>query len=42
MINVELGRKDHVLIPTIAIERELKPLDTRTDLQTRLTDKNKK
>jgi hypothetical protein len=36
VIDVELGREDHNLIPTIAIGRGLKPLDAKTDHQTRL------
>jgi hypothetical protein len=35
VIDVELSRKDHGSIPAAAIGREPKPLDVRTDLQTR-------
>jgi hypothetical protein len=35
-IDAELGRENHGLIPTIAIKRRMKPLDARTDPQTRL------
>jgi hypothetical protein len=31
VIDVELGREDHTLIPATAIKRGLKPLDVRTD-----------
>jgi hypothetical protein len=36
VIVAELGREDHNLIPATTIERELKPLDVRTDPQTKL------
>jgi hypothetical protein len=36
VIDAEFDRKDHDSIPATAIGRRLKPLDVRTDLQTRL------
>jgi hypothetical protein len=36
VISIELGRKVHNSIPTTAIRRRLKPLNLRTDPQTRL------
>jgi hypothetical protein len=42
VIDPELGREDHGSISHNCIRRKLKPLDIRTDLQTKLTSKNKK
>jgi hypothetical protein len=36
VIDAELGKEDHDLIPVTAIGRGLKPLDARTDPRTRL------
>ncbi|MCI26252.1 hypothetical protein A2U01_0047447, partial [Trifolium medium] len=38
VIGARLGRDDHVQSLAIAIGRELKPLDARTDHRTRLDD----
>jgi hypothetical protein len=35
IIDAELDREDHSLIFTIAIGKELKPLDSRTDTRTK-------
>jgi hypothetical protein len=36
VIDAELGREDHGLIPATTIKRGLEPLDVITDPQTRL------
>jgi hypothetical protein len=36
IIDTELGKEDHGLIPAIAIGRELEQLDVRTDPRTKL------
>jgi hypothetical protein len=36
VIDVELGREDHISIPATVIRKGLKSLDVRTDSRTRL------